>query len=279
MKTGNVASGSTPNRVRIRVGQKILLYFYTTKEGAHLSINRNTITNTDCFVGMEQLQEHSIDMILCDLPYGMTQNKWDIALPLDKLWESFGRIIKHNGAIVLTAQTPFDKVLGCSNLKNLRYEWIWNKKMATGHLNVKGRPLKLHENILVFYQQQPTYNPQFTIGKPYNRGNTVAKSTNYGSQRSRVSNNESGRRYPLSILEVSNANRQGGFHPTQKPVALFEYLIRTYTNEGELVLDCTAGSCTTAIACINSGRDYICFELDEGYYNKAVERVAGHENT
>lgn len=226
---------------------------------------------------MEQLQDHSIDMILCDLPYGMTQNKWDIVLPLDKLWESFGRIIKHNGAIVLTAQTPFDKVLGCSNLKNLRYEWIWNKKLPTGHLNVKGRPLKLHENILVFYQQQPTYNPQFTIGKPYNRGATVAKSTNYGSQRSRVSNNESGRRYPLSIIEVSNANKRGGFHPTQKPVALFEYLVRTYTNEGELVLDCTAGSCTTAIACINSGRDYICFELNEGYYNKAVERIAGHD--
>jgi site-specific DNA-methyltransferase (adenine-specific) len=238
-------------------------------------VELNKIYNENCLEGMKRIPDKSVDMILCDLPYGTTQNKWDSIIPLEPLWEQYTRIIKDNGAIVLTAQTPFDKVLGASNLKLLKYEWIWQKQQGTGHLNAKKMPLKNHENILVFYKQQPTYNPQMTKGKPY-KCKSGKGSSNYNGQVSVVTEND-GFRYPLTIVSFDYDKQK--LHPTQKPVALFDYLIKTYTNEGETVLDNCMGSGTTAIACLNTNRNFIGFELDENYHKIACERVAEWYNS
>ena len=236
----------------------------------------NKIYNEDCLVGMNDIPDKSIDMILCDLPYGTTKNKWDSIIDLDELWNHYNRIIKDNGAIVLTAQTPFDKVLGVSNLKMLKYEWIWEKTSATGHLNAKKMPMKAHENILVFYKKPPTYNPQKTTG--HERKVSTAKhkrnsknSSNYGE--SSATTYDSTERYPRSVQLFSTDKQKSSLHPTQKPVALFEYLIKTYSNEGESVLDNCMGSGTTAVACMNTNRNYIGFELEEKYYNIAKQRI------
>ena len=236
----------------------------------------NKIYNEDCLVGMNDIPDKSIDMILCDLPYGTTKNKWDSIIDLDELWNHYNRIIKDNGAIVLTAQTPFDKVLGVSNLKMLKYEWIWEKTSATGHLNAKKMPMKAHENILVFYKKPPTYNPQKTTG--HERKVSTAKhkrnsknSSNYGE--SSATTYDSTERYPRSVQLFSTDKQKSSLHPTQKPVALFEYLIKTYSNEGETVLDNCMGSGTTAVACMNTNRNYIGFELEEKYYNIAKQRI------
>ena len=235
----------------------------------------NTIYNEDCLEGMKRIPDKSVDMILADLPYGTTRNKWDSIIALEPLWEQYERVIKDDGAIVLTAQTPFDKVLGVSNLKKLKYEWIWQKPNGTGYLNANRMPMKNHENVLVFYKKLPVYHPQFTSGKPYTatRG---TKGTNYGDDvegHDRVTIND-GKRHPLSVQKF---NSEKGLHPTQKPVALFEYLIKTYTNEGETVLDNVMGSGTTAIACLNTNRNFIGFELDANYHAIAMERIAQHE--
>ena len=228
---------------------------------------------------MKDIPDKSIDMILCDLPYGTTKNKWDSIIDLDELWNHYNRIIKDNGAIVLTAQTPFDKVLGVSNLKMLKYEWIWEKTSATGHLNAKKMPMKAHENILVFYKKPPTYNPQKTTG--HERKVSTAKhkrnsknSSNYGE--SSATTYDSTERYPRSVQLFSTDKQKSSLHPTQKPVALFEYLIKTYSNEGETVLDNCMGSGTTAVACMNTNRNYIGFELDKDYYELANERIISH---
>ena len=233
--------------------------------------------NNDCklFRGnfleiMRDIPDKSIDMILCDLPYGKTRNKWDSIISLDKLWEQYNRIIKDNGAISLFAQTPFDKVLGVSNLKMLRYEWIWEKEQGTGFLNAKKMPLKNHENILIFYKKPPIYNPQMKKGKPY----TLERNTytvNYGKQVDMVRTENTGERYPLTILKFKRDKEK--LHPTQKPVALLEYLIKTYTNEGEIVLDNCMGSGSTGVACLNANRKFIGIELDENYYNIACNRI------
>ena len=241
-------------------------------ENNNNNIEINKIYNEDCLEGMKRIKDKSIDMILADLPYGTTQNKWDTVIPLDLLWKQYNRIIKDNGAIVLTAQTPFDKVLGVSNIKNLRYEWIWEKEQGTGHLNAKLMPMKNHENILVFYKKLPTYNPQMREGKPY-KTTSGGGSTNYGKQNSVITISK-GERYPLSIIKIDKDKNK--LHPTQKPVDLFEYLIKTYTNEGEIVLDNTIGSGTTAIACLNTNRNYIGFELDKEIYKIATKRVKDH---
>ena len=240
----------------------------------------NKIYNKDCLVGMKDISDKSIDMILCDLPYGTTKNKWDSIIDLGELWNHYNRIIKDNGAIILTAQTPFDKVLGVSNLKMLKYEWIWEKTSATGHLNAKKMPMKAHENILVFYKKPPTYNPQKTTG--HERKVSTAKhkrnsknSSNYGE--SSATTYDSTERYPRSVQLFSTDKQKSSLHPTQKPVALFEYLIRTYTNEGDTVLDNCMGSGTTAIACMNTNRNYIGFELDKDYYELANERIINHK--
>lgn len=232
-------------------------------------MSRYKLLQGDCLELMENIPDKSIDMILCDLPYGTTKNKWDSVIDLESLWGGYRRIIKDNGTIVLFAQTPFDKVLGNSNLKMLKYEWIWEKHMATGHLNAKKMPMKAHENILVFYKKLPIYNPQFTEGKPYivNRGND---SSNYGKQRATTTINN-GFRYPRDVIKFKHDKEK--LHPTQKPVELLEYLIKTYTNENMLVLDNCMGSGSTGIACLNTNRRFIGIELDENYFQIAQDRI------
>lgn len=224
----------------------------------------------DCLELMKSIPDKSIDMILCDLPYGTTKNKWDSVIDLDLLWQQYERIIKDNGAIVLFAQVPFNIVLGGANLKLLKYEWIWEKDNGTGFLNAKKMPLKIHENILIFYKKPPTYNPQMRIGyKPYEQ-KSGRGSNNYGEQ-IRVITKNNGERYPIDIIKFKRDKEK--LHPTQKPVALLEYLIKTYTNENEVVLDNCMGSGSTGIACLNTNRKFIGFELDEKYFEIAKNRL------
>jgi site-specific DNA-methyltransferase (adenine-specific) len=239
-------------------------------------IELNRIYNEDCLVGMRKIPDKSVDMILCDLPYGTTRNKWDSIIPLEPLWSEYERVIKDDGAIVLTAQTPFDKVLGASNLKLLRYEWIWEKTCATGHLNAKKMPMKAHENILVFYKQLPTYNAQKTSGHPpvHTYTKHTGDGSNYGDTRLGIRGGGSTERYPRSVLVFSTDKQRESYHPTQKPVDLFRYLIRTYTNPGETVLDNCIGSGTTVVAATLEGRNFIGFETDGGYVDVANERIA-----
>ena len=225
----------------------------------------------DCLDVMQDIPDGSVDAVICDPPFGTTACKWDSIIPLEPMWAQLKRIVKPNGAIVLMAQTPFDKMLGASNIADLRYEWIWQKESGSGHLNAKKAPMKNHENALVFYTVPPTYNPQMRVGfKPYTQTQGKTKSQNYGSQTG-VITISNGERYPLSVLEF--ARDKNKTHPTQKPVALMEYLIRTYTNEGETVLDFTMGSGTTGVACKNLGRDFIGIELDQGYFDIAQQRI------
>lgn len=229
----------------------------------------------DCLELMKDIPTGSVDMVLCDLPYGTTQNKWDSVIPFEPLWEQYKRVVKTNGAIILNAQTPFDKVLGASNLPMLKYEWIWEKTAATGHLNAKKMPMKAHENILVFYTALPTYNPQKTTGhKPVNSYTKHQMDGEcYGTTKIGVSGGGATDRYPRSIQQFATDKQTCSLHPTQKPVALCEYLIKTYTNEGDTVLDNCMGSGTTGVACKNLNRDFIGIEKDEKYFNIAVERI------
>jgi len=225
----------------------------------------------DCLELMKTIPDGSVDMVLTDPPYGTTACKWDSVIPFEPMWEQLKRVTKKNGAIVLMAQTPFDKALGASNLSDLKTEWIWQKEMGSGHLNAKRMPLKNHENILVFYRKPPTYNPQMRTGfSSYVAKQGKTKSQNYGSQTGAVTISN-GERYPLTVLEFKRD--KGRVHPTQKPVALMEYLIKTYTTEGETVLDFTMGSGSTGVAAKNLNRKFIGIELDENYYNIAKERI------
>ena len=233
----------------------------------------NQIICGDCLEVMKEIPDKSVDMILCDLPYGTTACKWDTIIPFEPLWAQYERIIKDNGAIVLTASQPFTSMLVMSNPKWFKYEWIWDKKLATGYLNAKLMPLKRHENILVFYKRPPVYNPQFTEGEPYDKGFALSESENWGKQVAVSRKNESGRRYPTSLIVKSNANQRIKVHPTQKPVELFEYLIKTYTLPGEVVLDNCIGSGTTAIAALNTGRFFIGIEKEPKYVEIARKRV------
>ena len=237
-------------------------------------VELNTIYNEDCLEGMKRIPDGSVDMILCDLPYGLTASKWDTVIPNELLWEQYERVIKDNGAIVLFGNEPFSSHLRMSNIKNYRYDWKWDKVRGSNFATVNRRPFNSFEDIMVFYKKQPTYNPQFWQGKPYvQKQGYVGEGKQTGLSRKEVVTKSDGRRYPLSIIRFSKEN---GLHPTQKPVALFEYLIKTYTNKGETVLDNCMGSGTTAIACINTNRNYIGFELDETYYNKSLERIKNH---
>ena len=226
---------------------------------------------------MKDIPNGSIDMILCDLPYGTTNCKWDIIIPFEKLWEQYYRITKPNAAIVLFSTQPFTTALISSNMKDFRYSLIWDKIRAAGFLNANRMPLKQHEDINVFYKMQPTYNPQKYIDKPYDKtkynGNKLDKNV-LGAYTSQSSKNE-GERFPKSILTFSqNWRRQDQIHPTQKPVELMEYLIKTYSNEGDLILDNCAGSGTTAIACLNTNRQFIVMEKERKYYDIILKRVA-----
>ena len=229
-----------------------------------------SIKQGDCLELMKEIPDKSIDMILCDLPYGTTKNKWDSVIPLNKLWKQYERIIKDNGAIVLFSQMPFSAELVHSNLKLFKYEWIWQKDNGTGFLNAKKMPLKIHENILVFYKKLPLYNPQMRTGfKPY-KCKQGRHSTNYGAYEQGHITESNGERYPIDIIKFK---KDSGLHPTQKPVELLEYLIKTYTNEGETVLDNCMGSGSTGIACINTNRSFIGYELNEEYFSIAQNRL------
>jgi len=224
----------------------------------------------DCLERMKEIPSGSVDMVLADPPYGTTQCKWDSIIPLEPMWAQLKRVIKPSGAIVMTAQTPFNKVLGASNIGMLRYEWVWQKTKATGHLNAKLRPMKNHENVLVFYKTLPTYNAQGLVRKAVP---TIRKGgdngDNYGkSDKDSLQEFEN---YPRSILPFASEGKT--VHPTQKPVALMEYMIKTYTNEGDLVLDFTMGSGSTGVAAVNTGRKFIGIELDDGYFKIAQDRI------
>jgi len=235
------------------------------------AMNHNLILG-ECLEEMSKLNDNCVDMILTDLPYGTTACKWDSIIPLDEMWSQFNRVCKEDGAMVFTAQQPFTTTLAASNLKNFRYEWIWEKPQGTNPMNAKVMPLKSHENILVFYRKKPVYNPQMEKGTPYGgfKSDTAKIGEVYGSAKSQHRDNPEGTRYPKTVLRHK---QEKGFHPTQKPVTLMEYMIRTYTNEGETVLDATMGSGTTGVACINTNRQFIGIEMDEDYYNIAQDRM------
>ncbi len=280
----------------------------------------NKIFNEDCMTGLEKIESNSVDLILCDLPYGTTQNKWDSTLPLNDyitlkiknkilnlnkenfkiycfeneksieyfnsywkenyklgLWSQYKRVLKENSPVVLFGAQPFTTQLIESNIKDFKYDWTWAKTKGTGHLNAKKQPLRDKEDILVFYEKQCKYFPQFTEGTPYDgakRAGAKQQTSSYGDHGSYRENND-GKRYPRQIIKFDIVGR-GSMHPTQKPVELLEYLIKTYTNEGDVVLDNCMGVGSTAIACINTNRNFIGFELNEDYYLKSMERLKGN---
>jgi site-specific DNA-methyltransferase (adenine-specific) len=218
---------------------------------------------------LPHIADASIDMLLVDLPYGTTQNKWDSVLDLEQLWQHYNRVVKPNGAMVFTASQPFTSALGASNIDNLRYSWVWVKNYVTGHLNAHRMPMKNYEDVLVFYRKQPTYNPQGLI--PYQKIKRRGHNgTNYGV--SGAENYQEWTNYPRLVLHFDRD--EPSLHPTQKPVKLFEYLIATYTNPGEIVLDTCSGSATSCIASLNLDRNYIAIELDPKYHAIASERIA-----
>lgn len=223
----------------------------------------------DCLEQMKEIPDKSIDMILCDLPYGTTRNSWDFRIDLNKLFTQYHRIIKRNGVIALFSQSPFNAELIVANKKNFRYEWIWEKAQGTGHLNANKMPMKKHENILIFYRKLPTYNPQFMNGKPYT-SIYATHSSNYGKQKNNIKTVNKGKRYPTDILKFTG---EKGLHPTQKPVSLLAYLIKTYTNEGETVLDNCMGSGSTGVAYLHTNRNFIGIEKDENYFKIAENRI------
>ena len=228
----------------------------------------------DCLEVMPTLPDKSVDMILCDLPYGTTACKWDVVIPFEPLWKEYKRLIKDNGAIVLTASQPFTSALVMSNPKRFKYSLIWDKVNASSGLHAKIQPLRSHEDILVFACGKANYFPQMeNAQRRIDKERAIPNGEAFnGKAKKRVYDN-GGQKYPKSIIKISNANQWGKVHPTQKPVALFEYLIRTYTNEGETVLDNCAGSGTTGVACANTGRDFIGIELLPKYYEIARARI------
>jgi site-specific DNA-methyltransferase (adenine-specific) len=226
---------------------------------------------------MTEIETGSVDMVLTDPPYGTTACKWDSVNPLEPMWEQLKRVIKPNGAIVMTASQPFTSALIMSNVKMFKYDWVWNKPRPTGVLNAKRQPLRDKEDILVFYGSQCTYNPQGLVAVNKEVGTGATKANQRGNATGKISQTASGKytqekgNYPRQVQKFANASKT--VHPTQKPVALMEYLIKTYTNEGETVLDFTMGSGTTGVACANLKRDFIGIELDEKYFEIAKNRI------
>jgi len=230
----------------------------------------------ECLQEMDKLIEQGIkvDAIITDPPYGTTACKWDSVIPFDEMWERLNKLIKPNGTIVLFGSEPFSSALRMSNIKNYKYDWIWEKNKSTGFLNAKKQPLLNYETISIFYKKQSMYNPQKTkADRIYKRGFTIRKKSDcYGDEKN-FTQVDDGMRYPKRIQYFNNNETNKQVHPTQKPVVLMEYLIKTYTNENELVLDFTMGSGTTGVACKNTGRDFIGIELDETYFNIAKDRI------
>lgn len=231
--------------------------------------NPYILYNGDCMEVMNTIADRSIDLIVCDLPYGLTKNKWDTVLPFDRLWEHYHRIIKDNGAIVLFGSQPFTTIMISSNMKYFRYSLVWEKNKFSDFLNAKRKPMKTNEDICIFYKKQPTYNIQYWYSTPYERWNTqkaVDRQTNYGSHKqNRVKSD--GRRLPTTILKFNRVERP--IHPTQKPVDLLEWLIASYSNEQDVVLDNCMGVGSTGIAARRKNRKFIGIELDEAYFKKA----------
>lgn len=239
-------------------------------------MNKNvTLLLGDCLELMKSIPDRSVNLILCDLPYGTTRNKWDSVIPFDDLWREYERICY--GAIVLTASQPFTSSLVMSNPRLFKYAWVWEKSLKTNFLNAKKQPLRSHEDVLVFYAKQPTYNPQGLRPGKISGGNRLTGS--YGAWTPNGTEQEN-TGYPTSVLKIANPNH-GNVHPTQKPVSLMEYLIRTYTNECDLVLDNCMGSGTTGVACVNTNRRFIGIEKDEKYFeiasNRINEALSNHE--
>ena len=231
--------------------------------------------NGDCLTEMNKIISKSVDMILCDLPYGVTKNEWDVVIPFERLWEQYDRIIKDTGAIVLFGSQPFTSIMITSNLKLFRYCLVWEKNKFSDFLNAKRKPMKTNEDIAVFYKKQPTYNPQYWYSTPYTRWNTqsaVDKQTNYGRHKENIVDCPDGRRLPTTVLKFNRVERPK--HPTQKPVDLLEWLINTYTNTGDTVLDDCMGVGSTGIACKNINRNFIGIELDKKYFDIAVELIS-----
>lgn len=233
----------------------------------------------DCLQEMKKIESNSVNAVICDLPYGTTQNKWDTIIPFDLLWSELNRVVKINGAIVLFGAEPFSSALRISNIKNYKYDWVWKKNLKTGFLNAKKMPLLNNELISVFYRKPPTYNPimeKRTTVKAGNKKHSTA-TNNYGDYSKTFNDNQTDFVYPSRVIEnikcVHNSSKDKVNHPTQKPVELCEYLVETYTNEGETVLDMTMGSGSTGVACKNIKRDFIGIEMNDEYYDIACKRV------
>lgn len=243
-------------------------------------LKTNEIYNDDCLEIMKKIDDKSIDLIVTDLPYGQTaRNKWDTVIPFDKLWEQYKRIIKDSGAIVLFGNGMFTADLMKSNPDMWRYNLIWQKTQSTGALNANRMPLRSHEDICVFYKKLPTYNPQKTTGherkvsKAEHKKNSK-KSLNYGDYN--FTSYDSTERYPTSVWKFAKDTQKSAIHPTQKPVALIEEIVKTYSNPGDIVLDSCAGSMTTAIACVNTNRQYVCIEKDKDIFLQGKERLKNY---
>lgn len=232
----------------------------------------------DCLTLMQDLAPGSVDMVLADLPFGITRQAWDSALPMQRLWSAYERVVKRNGAVVLFAKPPFDKQLACSNLAMYRYDWVWEKTRATGHLNANRMPLQAHEYICVFYEKLPEYHPQKTTGhKPVNSYYTRHSGECYGGAEAVSAGGGSTERFPRSVLRYAPTPNTDRLHPNQKPVELLEYLIQTYTSPGQIVLDNTMGSGSTVIASLKSGRYGIGMENDAAVFQTAKQRIEAYE--
>lgn len=235
-----------------------------------------TLYHGDMFSEMSELKPNSIDLILTDFPYGTlnkSRNTWDRVIDYKRFWKEVKRICKPSSAIISTAAQPFTSFLISTNYSWFKYCLVWEKSKSTGYLNAKKQPLRSHEDIVVFYKQQPTYNPQMTEGLPYDKGCAVRDAEQYGKQTKAVHVKSSGSRYPRSVLYFKTAEGEGKYHPTQKPVALFDYLIKTYSNEGDVVLDPCMGSGTTGVAALNTKRKFVGIEKEPKYYETAKQRL------
>ena len=232
----------------------------------------------NCLDILKEIEDNSVNMVLCDLPYGTTACSWDSIIPLEPLWEQYNRICKENAAMVFTAAQPFTTILAASNIKNFKYEWIWEKPQGTNPMNAKVMPLKSHENILVFYRKKPTYNPQMWFSTPYSGFSSETSKIGevYNKAKSKHRDNPEGSRYAKTILKFK---QEKGLHPTQKPVELMRYLIRTYSNKNDVILDNTMGSGTTGVACVLENRKFIGIENDEKYFKVAQDRIKNTETT
>ncbi len=244
-------------------------------------MNKFQLYNGDCLELMKEIPDNSVDMVLCDLPYGITKNKWDAVIPFDLLWSQYNRVTKKTAAIVLFAQGLFYADLVQSNRDNFRYDIVWDKQLKSGFLNANVMPTRVHEQIAVFYRNKPVYNPQKTKGQPtHSKGTAVfskeVKNNNYGNYKPVENINDM--KYPSSIVSFPKKHPSVSVHPTQKPVELLEYLIRTYSNEGDTVLDNTMGSGSTGVACANTDRNFVGIELDGKYFNIAKQRIEEANN-